>query len=236
MRGLGDAEVLALCERGAARHPLDRALLLCGRVREDVPPEALADLPLGAVNAALLELRRSCFGRHIAARASCPRCGGELELALDADLLAGAADSRAPDREAAIEGFRFRAPTVRDLAAVADRRDPEAAALGLLERCCVSRPEGATVSLAPFLDEVERQLEALDPAADLELAMTCGACGHGWETSLDPGVLVWQEIAARAVTVLSDVHRLALAYGWSEREILALSPQRRAAYLELGAA
>ncbi len=96
------------------------------------------------------------------------------------------------------------------------------------------RPEGTTASLAPLLDEVERQLEALDPAADLELAMTCGACGHAWQTSLDVGALVWEEIDGRAAAVLGDVHRLALAYGWSERAILALSPQRRAAYLELG--
>ena len=96
------------------------------------------------------------------------------------------------------------------------------------------RPEGTIASLAPLLDEVERQLEALDPAADLELAMACGACGHAWQTSLDVGAFVWEEIAGRAAAVLGDVHRLALAYGWSERAILALSPQRRAAYLELG--
>jgi hypothetical protein len=32
---------------------------------------------------------------------------------------------------------------------------------------------------------------------------------------------------------LRDVHELASAYGWRESEILALSPQRRQAYLEL---
>jgi hypothetical protein len=33
--------------------------------------------------------------------------------------------------------------------------------------------------------------------------------------------------------VLGDVHELARAYGWSEPEVLALSPWRRAAYLAL---
>jgi hypothetical protein len=236
MRVLGDAEVLALWERGAARHPLDRALLLCGRVRDDVPPDELADLPLGVVNAALLRLRRACFGRRIAARATCPRCRGELELVLDADRLADVAAEPGADREASVDGFRFRLPTARDLAAVADGADAQATALRLLERCCVERPAEAARPLEPLLEEAERQLEALDPGADLELAVTCEACGHAWHASLDAGALVWQEIAARAATVLADVHRLALAYGWSEREILALSPQRRAMYLELGAA
>lgn len=235
MRALGEPELLALWERGAARHALDRTLLLCSQARDDVAPEALADLPLGAVNVAVLGLRRALFGPQMAARATCPRCRGELELALDADRLAAVADTPGGDREATVDGFRFRPPTVRDLAAVADRRDARAAALDLLERCCASRPDGAG-PVAPLLEAAERALEALDPAADLELALTCGACGHAWATSLDVGALVWEEIAARAATVLADVHRLALAYGWSEPEILALSPQRRAAYLALGTA
>ena len=236
MRVLGDADVLALWERGAARHPLDRALLLCGQVRDDLPPDALADLPLGAVNAALLRFRRACFGRRIAARATCPRCDGELEFALDTDRLADIAAAPDADRAASIEGFRFRLPTVRDLAAVSGGDDARGAALRLLERCCVARPAAAARPHETFQEEAERALEALDPGADLELAVTCEACGHAWSASLDAGVLVWQELAARAATVLAEVHRLALAYGWSEREILALSPQRRAAYLELGAA
>jgi hypothetical protein len=233
MRPPGEADVLALWERGAARHPLDRALLLCGRARDDVAPEALADLPLGAVNAAVLGLRTALFGTRMAARATCPHCRGELELALDAGELA-AADESAQGRETEVGGCRFRSPTTRDLAAVADRRDVAAAARDLLERCCVHRPEGA--ALEPLIEEAGRALEALDPAADLELALTCGACGHAWTASLDVGALVWEEVAARAAAVLADVHRLASAYGWTEPEFLARSPQRRAAYLALGAA
>jgi hypothetical protein len=233
MRTFGDAEVLALWERGAARHPLDRALLLCAQVRDDVPADALADLPLGAVNAALLDLRRACFGPRIAALVSCPRCGGELELALDGDRLAADLRESGATGEASVEGFRFRAPTTRDLAAIADTADAEAAALRLLERCCVARP-GEELPLAPLLEAAERALEALDPGADLEIVVTCEACGHRWGASLDPGALAWQEVAARAGTVLAEVHRLALAYGWREREILALSPARRAMYLRLG--
>jgi hypothetical protein len=41
---------------------------------------------------------------------------------------------------------------------------------------------------------------------------------------------------ARARALLAEVHSLARAYGWTEPEILALSPQRRAAYLEMAGA
>ena len=37
----------------------------------------------------------------------------------------------------------------------------------------------------------------------------------------------------RAKRLLMDVHLLARAYGWSEAEVLALSPARRRFYLEM---
>ncbi len=234
MHTLGDADLLTLWDRGAALHPLDRVLLLSACARGDVSPAELADLPLGCVNSALLRLRRDWFGPRITAFVDCPRCTERLELSLDANALAEAAPEPEPGREATVDGLRLRAPTLRDLAAVADARDAHGAALQLLERCCTARPEGAAGSLEPWLAAAEEALEALDPAADLGLALTCDACGHRWDAGLDIGALTWAEIAGRAASVLSDVHRLALAYGWSEREILALSPQRRAAYLELG--
>ena len=42
-----------------------------------------------------------------------------------------------------------------------------------------------------------------------------------------------EDLSEHLSTLIDDVHRLAAAYGWSERDILALGPQRRAAYLEL---
>ena len=40
----------------------------------------------------------------------------------------------------------------------------------------------------------------------------------------------------KVARILREVHTLAAAYGWSEAEILALSPARRRVYLELAAA
>ena len=247
MRPLDDAAALALWERGAALHPLDRALLLAAWARDDLAPDALADLPLGALNAALIELRRSSFGARIEARIGCPRCGEQLEIALQADDLIDAAAASDANGEAAVGDWRFRAPSMRDLAVVAGERDPQAAALRLLERCCVGDAGAQTPDLAslgtplergaiPPLAEVEAALEALDPGADIALAVSCDACPHSWEASLDVGALLWDEVAARAVMLLGDVHRLASAYGWTEGQVLALSPQRRAAYIGMSAA
>lgn len=43
----------------------------------------------------------------------------------------------------------------------------------------------------------------------------------------------WDEINHWAKRLIHDVHILAVAYGWSEEKILALSPWRRQAYLDL---
>jgi hypothetical protein len=65
------------------------------------------------------------------------------------------------------------------------------------------------------------------------LGLQCVACGHAGEAQLDPGALLWDEIEVRAQALLLEVHRLASAYGWSEEQILSLSPGRRARYLAL---
>lgn len=84
-----------------------------------------------------------------------------------------------------------------------------------------------------LIDELESQMEALDPAADIRLAMRCTDCGHAWDAVLDVGACFWDELGSRAHQLLEAVHRLASAYGWREAEILALSPARRAAYLNM---
>lgn len=232
MRRPSERELLDLWGSGLARHPIDRALLLCAWARPDVAAERLALLPLGSVNDGLLRLRCAMFGPRVEACIACDHCGEMMEVALDiADMLGDAGRATAPP-DHAIEGFRFRPPDSRDLAAIAGETDVDAAADRLLERCCIARPaEGAAP--ASVRESAEDWMEAADPLSDLRLHVTCDACGHAWSAELDPGVLLWDEVQRGAREVLGQVHRLAGAYGWTEAEILALSPQRRSAYLAM---
>jgi hypothetical protein len=229
------AELLALWERGGVRHPIDRTLLLAGWAAPELPPERLGDLPLGAVNRALLQLRETWFGSNICAYVDCGCCGERLELALDVGRLVPAAAR--DDGELQLAGYRFRLPCSRDLAAVAQERDAETAALDLIERCCVERPAEPPPGEIPILlAAIEEGLEALDPALEISLSLACEACGHHWVAVFDVGALLWDEIDAGARALLAKVDALARAYGWTEPEILALSAQRRAAYLAMVAA
>lgn len=72
-----------------------------------------------------------------------------------------------------------------------------------------------------------------DPQADVRLAIACPSCGHQWQGIFDIVTFFWSEIESWASRILHEVHLLALAYGWHEREILALSPRRRQFYLDM---
>jgi hypothetical protein len=232
MRIPSETELLGLWEDGQIRHPIDRALLLCAWSRPDIAADRFAQLPLGAVNTGLLKLRAALFGHRVELQVDCAHCGEHLVIPLEiGEFLAGALE---PDTGAEIDvsGFRFRLPASRDLAAVAYDLDAEAAALRLLDGCCVSRPDGAAIT-ADVLAEADSQLEAADPMADLRLSLVCAFCGQHTDAALDPGVLLWDDVQNYARGLLGQVHALARAYGWTERDVLSLSPRRRAAYLEM---
>ena len=235
MRVLGAAELLSLWERGMSRHALDRAALLAATAHPNWPADAITDLPLGAIGSSLLRLRAANFGPRIEAHADCQQCGERLAVALEvAELLHGAApeDGTAPESPTVTvaDGLQVRASSLRDLAAVASLA-PDAAADALLARCTLN---GRALPLdAATRAQVEDALEALDPQADLAFTLNCVACGHEDQAQLDTAALLWDEITARAGALLHEVHRLASAYGWSEAQIMALSPARRAQYLAL---
>lgn len=236
----GEAEILVLWERGLARHPIDRALLLYAWARPDLPSSSFPDLPLGTINKTLLRLRETCFGPRIIACIDCEHCGTRMEIALDTgQLLAGineddtASEFDDTPAEFEVSSLRFRVPCSRDLAAVSGELDLKAAAVKLLEQCCLAHPEKMDAGFANMLAEAEAAMEDLDPAADINLSLSCEDCGHSWLADFSIGTLLWDEIDVRARALLAEVHSLAQAYGWTEPEILALSPQRRAAYLDM---
>jgi hypothetical protein len=228
MRTVEGAGLLALWERGCGRHALDRSALLAAWARPELAPEDIPDLPLGQVTAALLALRAACFGPRIAAHVDCAACGQRLELALSTHELL---QPEPGDDTIAMLGTHCRPPTLRDLAAVAGERDSAIAARRLLARCRVSEAADESLIADETLRAFEDALENVDPNADLAFDVRCDTCGERCTAQLDAGELLWDELDAHARALLDDVHRLARSYGWSEHDILALSPARRAAYL-----
>ncbi|MPY61265.1 T4 family baseplate hub assembly chaperone [Streptomyces spongiae] len=234
----GAADLLATWEAGLAEAPAGRALLLHRTARPDLAAGALPALPVGAREADLFTLRRALFGERMQVRLECGACGEDMEFDLDAGEFARSLD-RSGETVVQVrqDGWEveFRLPGVADLSAAARDADPRAA---LLARCLVSAArDGAAVGAGDLPVPVQRRIaeavEAADPGGDVTLNVACPECGQATRAELDIASYLWTELDAWARDVLLDVHLLATAYGWSEPEILALSPLRRRYYLEL---
>jgi hypothetical protein len=90
----------------------------------------------------------------------------------------------------------------------------------------IAMPETLVTTLA-------ERLAAADPQAAMELALSCPGCRHQWSVAFDILTYLWGELEDWAQRLLLDIHAIASAYGWSERDILTMSPRRRRMYLDL---
>jgi hypothetical protein len=232
MRALTSSDFLDLWERGIGLHPLDRGLLILGAGLPEASYDGLADWPLGRRNAALAQLRCACFGPRLEAWMACPECAEKLELNLDGRSLAQTTPGAQVSEPIVARGQRFRLPSSRDLARVARETDPRSAALRLLESCRLEPGESICWS-EDDLDKIGQRMAQADPMAEILFTLRCPECHAECNTTLDIVTFLWEEIEARAKRLLRDVHSLACAYGWTEKEILSLSEHRRAFYLEM---
>jgi hypothetical protein len=119
----------------------------------------------------------------------------------------------------------LRLPTAADLLACRSAAD-------LFARC-VSEPIEPN---AAWIEVASARVAEADPLIETLLDLVCPACAQRWQAVLDIVAYLTREMAHQARHLLADVHRLASAYGWGEQEILALSPVRRRAYVEMAGA
>lgn len=253
MHTLSVADILDVWERSSGQAPAEQALMLLAAACPERTGAELTALPLGARDALLLTVRQRLFGEKLASFARCPACGEALEFSIQIDdLRAGPPDDETPSTAA--QTFRatlhpmgpdgpaahltYRLPSGGDLIALQGIAEPAAFRVALAERCVSAATWGGT-AVAPgdlsddVLAALAAEMSARDPQAEVLLDLTCPACGASWQTVFDIATYFWAELAAEAKRLLREVDALARAYGWREADILALSPGRRRAYLEL---
>lgn len=244
MFALSTADILAIWERGQGQRPLERSLSILDGCCPCLRKVDLALLPIVQRDAILLYLREKTFGNEAKAFAVCPQCREHLELNLNIrglmDRFSDISREIPPvPLEMTVGKFRFqiRFPDSKDIAEAIRTGTQNAARASLIERCikeaaredlpiAVSEiPEEVISELAEHMAEAYSQREIL-------LNIQCSSCNHSWHSAFDIGSFFYAEIAAAAKRLLEDAHKLASSYGWSEKEILAMSPARRRFYLE----
>ena len=248
MNALTAAELLSVWEWGLERGPLERGLVLLVAA---CPRDDLADLlslSIGRRDARLLALRELTFGPQLDTQVTCPACQERLELGFRTTDLralappAGSVDDATHHIEHAGWHVHFRLLNSQDLFdAIAESADPAGARQALLRRCVLEVTLQGEAGLDPPVRALPAEVEVAllahiqryDPASNIAFALTCPACGHEWTTTFDIISFFWTEIDAWAYRTMREVHLLASAYAWSETDILALSPHRRQAYLQM---
>jgi hypothetical protein len=240
---LPNLALLALWEDGSRQGPADRALTMLRHALPGEDPGALAHWPIGRRDAGLLSLHAALFGSRIDALVICPHCQEQLDLAIEVDDLRTSYGDAGAHYSMEMPGepyqVTFRLPTSADLRAVlSGTRSLSMVERALAERCIVTASyDGALLAATLIPEAVIAQIgDAMgvhDAQADIQLDVTCPACGERWEETFDIVDFLWREITARARRLVREVHSLALAYGWREEDILALSETRRQLYLEL---
>jgi hypothetical protein len=226
MHALSARELLSVWEAGTNQRPLQRALAMLAAVSPETSSDSLARLTIGQRDARLLALREMMFGAEVTGVTDCPECGEKIELSFNCSDIHPASETEPPP-ELAVQSngheVRFRLPTSADLFAVSSSEQ-------LLERCLLTGGNYLTDDLVPAVAE---KMSSADPMAEIHLTLSCPSCEHNWAALFDIVAFLWRELNAAARRLLREVHTLASAYGWTEAEILALSPARRRVYLEM---
>jgi hypothetical protein len=224
-------DLLDACERRpreTAASRVDRVLGLAWSAGE------LAGDTAGLRHRRVLELRRELAGSRWPCVTNCPACAALLDVELDvAEVLA--AGGGGVDRQVAVawggETLTLRVPSWGELLAGARTAVGIDDAVNELIAACLLEGEIAAPIPLSLREAVEVAFEAADPLGVIALELRCPACGADAAPVVDLASLWADELDGYAAGLVAEVDALARAYGWSEREILALPASRRRAYL-----
>ncbi|CAN7555080.1 hypothetical protein [Mesorhizobium sp. LjNodule214] len=216
---------------------------------ESVTPEMVAELVVGDRERLLLTLCEMTFGPELDLVTTCPKegCGAVSEVPVWIGDIIGRQEAVAEIeheiRPATPKGewqIRFRLPSGCDQerAAQAALSNPADAARALIIGCVVAitDPSGAAVPPgelpAAFETALSDAFQRLDPFAESTTAIVCPVCRTETKVVLDAFSVLHAGLN-RGAGIYADVYRMARAYHWNERDILALPLARRKRYLEL---
>jgi hypothetical protein len=246
MRALVGEAMLMAWERSRELPEQEAVLAVLALALPERHINELANLPLGERNALLLEVRAATLGQRMDGFAVCPECGAQLELALDARELAKGIRAQDPRSADEVAGHTMRAANTLDvLAASVAESEAQARSILVARTLNVTKAE---LDQANELDQTDQWLESqpepviellldrfeqINSSAEIRARFQCAECRSRTSVDVDIAHFFLREIARVARRLMTDIHELAGAYGWSERSIAAMSGARRAAYLEM---
>jgi len=237
--GLSAAQLLDVIDAADGGDAALRGRVLARAACPELSAEQLDGLSLGQRDAQILALRCATFGDTLPARVTCRHCGLRLSVKVPREHLTpeppgGAGPVRLEEGAVVVEA---RMPDGAVLARAAACPDAASARRALIAGCVVSatddgQPVDPLALGAGLLERLGEALVAADPQAEVRVPVQCAGCAAEWSPVFDVTHFLWNELTATSVQLLDEVHQLAVAYGWSEEQILRLPSRRRRRYVE----
>jgi hypothetical protein len=236
-------DLLNFWEQNINRTSIQRAIYLLCLAYPDKKISDISGLSIGERDAKLLLLREWIFGPKLLNMADCPVCRERIEWETDIQdirLQFPGKKETSAKYFLDIDGYNvlFRLPNSNDLSAIISAHDENSRAEKLLKSLivdCKFNKEPCDFNDLPekIRTILDQRIEVESPQADIFMSVKCVKCTHEWEIRFDILTYLWSEIDSWARHILHDIDLLARTYGWSEKEILSLSPARRQIYLEM---
>jgi hypothetical protein len=241
MRPLTAIELLTIWENSGGQSLVARSLNMIRASCSDTDVTDPAGLSIGERDARLFRLRERLFGPDLFNMAECPQCHERLEwVTTMSELQVELSEQKGRMPHYSLEAgpytIQFRLPNSYDLLTALSHPDCQSNPQKLFFDCIINAQKGS-IPCQPdelpddVLDKLDQRMAEEDPCADIRMLLSCSRCAHGWELPFDIVSFLWVEIDNWARHILQEVATLASAFGWSESEILNMSPQRRKVYL-----
>lgn len=243
MKPVSSFELLTIWEQGMDQSVIQKSLILLCHANPEMELEDVVKFSIGKRDTMLFQLREWMFGSRLINTAFCQKCNKQIEWENDISdlkIFDKNIEQLQDEYSSKIEDFiiRFRVPNTKDFinnsASDVSNPDPKK----ILKNCILEVKKDSNdfeISNLPdkVFDALEDQIEKEDSQADIRMLLTCPNCSNQWEASFDIVSYLWAEIHSWAKNILQEVAFLARSFGWSEQEILFMSPKRRQMYLEM---
>ncbi|HSI71291.1 MAG TPA: hypothetical protein VK941_13730 [Gillisia sp.] len=211
----------------------NKGLILASLYLPEFKESEVAQWSIEKRDIVLLHLRKVLFGNKFTNVCSCPECGEMLEWeffyeSLDLPALDDVPDNISISLKSSERSPKLRLPTTVDM--LTENED-------LVIQNCLHWPADTKLFTGDkanaLRSRIFKKFDEVCVFSNLSFQLTCVNCSTRWESLFDILSYLWKEIDLWAQNFLNHVFILAKAFGWTEEEILNLSPNRRNHYLKL---
>lgn len=211
VQGVGTAAAIALLDD-----------LLCDVAETAFRPGEASALTAPDRDRVLVAMYQHAYGDIVERTVRCGACSSRFDIDFTLSDLVGSLAVERPsefdDSRRSLyrleDGTRFRLPTGADELAVVGI-DRDSGVQRLMESCLMPG------SAEPNLETVQAVMASVAPTIDLDLEVACPECGVEQQWRFDVQVHVLSALRNERPRLVTEVHTLAKAYGWSFDEIMS---------------